>query len=64
MRNDLHLEEFKVRLRHDDGALIRAIAQKTGVPAAVLIRQWVLRELEHYHLPPNVARSTANGRSR
>ncbi len=43
---DLHIEEFKVRLRDEDADLVRALARKTQVPAAVLLRQFVLRELE------------------
>ena len=42
---DLHVEEFKVRLRPVDAALIRALARKRDVPPAVFIRALVLREI-------------------
>lgn len=42
---DLHVEEFKVRLRPVDAALIRALARKRDVPPAVFIRALLLREL-------------------
>ena len=41
----LHVAEFKVRLRPDDAALLKALARKGDLPPAVLARTLLLREL-------------------
>lgn len=43
---DLHTEPFKVRLIEQDADVVRALARKTGIKPAVLLRHWVKRELQ------------------
>lgn len=42
MKDEGHIEEFKIRLRPDDADLVRALARKLDVPPAVLMRRWVV----------------------
>lgn len=43
--DDLHIEEFKIRLKPADAELLRALARKKDVPPAVFIRAMLMREL-------------------
>lgn len=43
---DLHVEEFKVRLTEQDAELLRALARRAGMPAAVLMRTWARSQLD------------------
>lgn len=45
MDDDLHIEEFKLRLKPADAALLRALARKRDVPAAVMVRAIVVAAL-------------------
>lgn len=51
--SDLHIEEFKIRLKPEDADLVRALARKLDVPPAVLIRRWVRTQVAGvgYSLP-------------
>ena len=46
MEENLHIEEFKVRLKPADAALLRALAGKRDVPPAVLARAIIVAALE------------------
>lgn len=45
MDKDLHIEEFKIRLKPEDAAVVRAMARKLDIPPAVLLRRWVHKEV-------------------
>ena len=53
MRVKTHTEEFKIRLTEDDAELLRALAKRRGVPAAVVARAWLREHLQglRYTLP-------------
>lgn len=60
MKDDGHIEEFKIRLRPADADLVRALARKLDIPPAVLIRRWVVASVDA--TAPIVAGRPANRR--
>lgn len=52
---DLHIEEFKIRLRPRDARLVRALAGKLDIPPAVLMRRWVRKAIEPHDESASVA---------
>lgn len=46
MEENLHIEEFKIRLKPADAALLRGLAGKRDVPPAVLARAIIVAALE------------------
>lgn len=57
----LHVDEFKIRLRPSDGALVRALAGKLDIPPAVLLRRWAVSHLGP--LGSSVPAERENGRA-
>lgn len=45
MDENLHIEEFKIRLTPADAELFRALARKKGIPPAVLARAMVIEAM-------------------
>ncbi|WP_295585570.1 hypothetical protein [uncultured Lamprocystis sp.] len=45
MEDDLHIAEFKLRLKPADADLLRALARKRDVPPAVMVRAIVIAAL-------------------
>lgn len=60
MEAHLHVEEFKVRLKPADAALLRALAGKRDVPPAVLARAIIVAALDP--TTPRVAGAAENRR--
>lgn len=63
VEKNLHVEEFKIRLKPGQAALIRSMALQLDIPPAVLLRHLVVHGLEGRDLTDSLREARAKGRA-
>ncbi|WP_252178383.1 hypothetical protein [Endozoicomonas sp. 4G] len=63
VEKNLHVEEFKIRLKPGQAELIRSMALQLDIPPAVLLRHLVVHGLEGRDLTDSLRDARAKGRA-
>ena len=63
VERNLHVEEFKIRLKPGQAELIRNMALQLDIPPAVLLRHLVVHGLEGRDLSASLREARAKGRA-